>query len=141
MANYVSCTTTNYFQVTSEQELRDLVSRIDCADEIEISSATEKGKTYYSLCAYGSFLGLIDNDVTDDLYKEFQRILPDGEVLVIFEIGHEKLRYVGGSTAVITNETYQYKSLKDVAETMARNITSNPAYELLLYGGITYEQN
>lgn len=44
MANYESCTTTNYFQVTSEQELRDLVSRIDCPDEIEISSSTEKGK-------------------------------------------------------------------------------------------------
>ena len=37
MANYVSYIKTNYFQVTSEQELRDLVSQIDCEDEIEIS--------------------------------------------------------------------------------------------------------
>ena len=132
MADYISCTTTNYFQVTSEQELQDLVSQIDCTDEIEISTATEKGKTYYSLCAYGSFLGLEDEEDLEELYKEFQRILPDGEVLIIFEIGHEKLRYIDGSTTVITNKTYQSKSLHDIATTMVRNITNNPAYELLL---------
>lgn len=132
MADYISCTKTNYFQVTSEQELRDLVSKIDCEDEIEISSSTEKGKTYYSLCAYGSFYGIDDNEDAEELYKEFQRILPDGEVMAIFEIGHEKLRYVGGYTVVITNETYQYKSLQDIATIMAREITINPSYKLLL---------
>lgn len=74
MADYISCTKTNYFQVTSEPELQDLVSQIDCTDEIEISTATEKGKTYYSLCAYGSFLGLEDEEDLEELYKEFQRI-------------------------------------------------------------------
>ena len=132
MADYISCTKTNYFQVTSEQELRDLVSKIDCEDEIEISSSTEKGKIYYSLCAYGSFYGIDDNEDAEELYKEFQRILPDGEVMAIFEIGHEKLRYVGGYTVVITNETYQYKSLQDISTTMAREITINPSYKLLL---------
>lgn len=132
MANYVSCTTTNYFQVTSEQELRDLVSKIDCEDEIEISSSTEKGKTYYALCAYGSFCGINDNDDTEELYKAFQRILPDGEVMALFEIGHEKLRSIDGCTVVITNEAYQSKSLQDIATTMARNITNNPTYEMNL---------
>lgn len=132
MANYVSCTTTNYFQVTSEQELRELVSRISCNDEIEIDTSKENGKTYYSLCAYGSFIGLDDQENIDELYKAFQRILPDGEVLVLFEIGHEKLRYVNGSTTIITNETYQHKSLHDIATTLARNITDNPTYELNL---------
>lgn len=132
MADYVSCTTTNYFQVTSEQELRELVSQIDCNDEIEISTTTEKGKTYYSLCAYGSFYGINDNDDTEELYKAFQRILPDGEILAIFEVGHEKLRSVVGYTVVITNKTYQYKSLQDIATTMARNITNNPSYEINL---------
>ena len=130
MANYVSCTTTNYFQVTSEQELQDLVSKIDCSDKIEISTSSKKGKNYYSLCAYGSFMGLDDNEDVEELYKEFQRILPDGEVMALFEIGHEKLRSVDGCTVVITNETYQYKSLQDIATTMARNITNNPSYEL-----------
>ncbi len=132
MADYISCTKTNYFQVTSEQELQDLVSQIDCTDEIEISTATEKGKTYYSLCAYGSFLGLEDEEDLEELYKEFQRILPDGEVLIIFEIGHEKLRSIDGCTVVITNEAYQFKSLQNIATEMVRNITNNPAYELLL---------
>lgn len=132
MADYISCTKTNYFQVTSEPELQDLVSQIDCTDEIEISTATEKGKTYYSLCAYGSFLGLEDEEDLEELYKEFQRILPDGEVMAIFEIGHEKLRYVDGYTVVITNETYQFQSLQDIAKTMARNITNNPTYEINL---------
>lgn len=130
MANYESCTTTNYFQVTSEQELQDLVSRIDCEAEIEISSSTEKGKIYYSLCAYGSFCGVDDNEDLEELYKKFQRILPDGEVFVLFETGHEKLRYVGGYTVVITNEIYQSESLHDFATKMARTITNNPTYEL-----------
>lgn len=132
MADYLSCTTTNHFQVISEKELRELVSCIDCDDEIEISHYEENSKTYYSLCAYGSFLGLVDNDDTEELYKAFQRILPDGEVLVLFEVGHEKLRSVVGYTVVITNKTYQYKSLQDIATTMARNITNNPSYEINL---------
>ncbi len=130
MADYESCTKTNNFQVTSEQELQDLVSRIDCPDEIEISSSVEKGKTYYSLCAYGSFYGLDNNDDTKELYEEFQKILPDGEVLVLFETGHEKLRYVGGDIVVITNKTYQSESLYNIAIKMARTITNNPTYEL-----------
>ncbi len=73
MANYESCTTTNYFQVTSEQELQDLVSRIDCEAEIEISSSTEKGKTYYSLCAHGSFCGVDDNEDLEELYKKISK--------------------------------------------------------------------
>lgn len=132
MANYLSCTTTNYFQVTSEQELRELISRISCNDEIEIAASKENGKTYYSLCAYGSFIGLDDQENIDELYKAFQRILPDGEVLALFEVGHEKLRYVNGSTTIITNETYQSKSLHGIATTLARTITNNPTYELNL---------
>ena len=132
MADYLSCTTTNYFQVTSEQELRELVSRIDCNDEIEIVTSKEKGKTYYSLCAYGSFIGIDDREDIDELYKAFQKILPDGEVLALFEVGNEKLRYIDGSTTVITNKTYQSKSLHDIATTLARNITDNPTYELNL---------
>lgn len=130
MADYLSCTTTNHFQVTSEKELRELVSCIDCNDEIEISHYEENGKTYYSLCAYGSFLGLVDNDDINELYKAFQKILPDGEVLALFEVGHEKLRYVDGSTTIITNKTYQYKSLHDIATNLARTITNNPTYDL-----------
>ena len=130
MADYHGYITTNNFQVTSEQELRDLVSRIDCEDEIEISSCTKKGKTYYYLCACGNFYGLIGDNDSKGLYKEFQKILPDGEVLALIEIGHEKLRYVKGSTTVITNKTYQSKSLHNIATKMARTITNNPAYEL-----------
>lgn len=130
MADYESCTKTNNFQVTSEQELKDLVSRIDCPDEIKISSSTEKGKTYYSLCAYGSFCEVDDNKDLEELYEEFQRILPDGEVLVLFETGHKKLRYVGGYTVVITNKTYQLETLHNIATKMARTITNNPDYKL-----------
>ena len=130
MANYISYTTTNKFQVTSEKELRELVSHIACNDEIEITTSKKNGKTYYSLCAYGSFLGLINNDDTEELYKAFQKILPDGEVLALFEVGHEKLRYVDGSTTIITNETYQSKSLHDITTKLARTITNNPNYTL-----------
>ena len=73
-----------------------------------------------------------DEEDLEELYKEFQRILPDGEVMAIFEIGHEKLRYVDGHTVVITNEAYQFQSLQDIAKTMARNITNNPTYEINL---------
>jgi len=130
MADYLSCTTTNHFQVTSEKELRELVSCIDCNDEIEISHYEENGKTYYSLCAYGSFMGLVDNDDTEELYKAFQKILPDGEVLALFTVGHEKLHYVEGYTTVITNEIYQSTSLQDMATNLARTITNNPDYNL-----------
>lgn len=70
MADYLSCTTINYFQVTSEQELRELVSHIDCNTEIKIATSKENEKTYYSLCAYGSFMGLDDREDLDKLYTQ-----------------------------------------------------------------------
>lgn len=107
-----------------------MVSQIDCEDEIEIDISKENEKTYYSLCVYGSFMGLENREDLSELYKAFQRILPDGEVLALFEVGHERLRYVDGSTTIITNETYQPKSLHSVATKLARIITNNSNYML-----------
>lgn len=135
MSDYYTYTKTNYFSVTDEEKFRQIVSMIECNDDIEIYVVEENNKKEYLLCAYGCFVG-IDNTVDcsgpdiEVMYKEFQKILPDGEVMVIFESGHEKLRDVTGCVTVITNQSYEIRSLWDIANELAKELTGNLEFEL-----------
>ncbi len=69
-----------------------------------------------------------DDDIEysfDAFITELQKFLPDGEIVVIKESGHEKLRYVGGHVTVITNGDCKYANLDDVAYYWAKQMTQN----------------
>lgn len=134
MADYNSFTKTNYFAVTSEEKLRAIVAEIECNDVIEINKLEEDGKKLFSLNAEGTFCGITDNEDDmpnwEEMCAEFSKILPEGESLVIFDVGHEKLNEVAGSTTIITKYGYKTKSLEEVANEIIKEMTSNSNFGL-----------
>lgn len=61
----------------------------------------------------------------DGFLKALQKILPDGEVFVLYETSREKLNYVHGDVYVMTNRDIEFKSLSEIARDTARALTGN----------------
>lgn len=53
----------------------------------------------------------------------------EDDVILIFESGNEKLRYVVGSVAVITSKEYEYRDITDVGVELAKQMLNNPYYK------------
>jgi hypothetical protein len=62
------------------------------------------------------------------IISELQGILPDGEVIIVTEIGNEKMRYLIWIASVITNNKVEHVNLSDLALDKAREMLSNPDY-------------
>ena len=138
MANYYGKTRTNYFKVTDAEALCEL-SNIVCGDEdsvhLGIENAPGEEKRYMLWCE-GTILGIPDGDDEEDCdynYDEFvrrlQKILPDGEAVIITEVGSEKMRYLVGEVVVITNEGVCKNNLNAIGKKIAREMLNNPHWE------------
>ena len=122
MSDYNYVTVSNWFQATSEEELRKAVENILRYDDIEVK-ITDDNKKLFKLSFNGCFSEDNEEDYSyNDLIENFQKILPEGEVLTIFVSGHEKLRYVDCSVTVITNKKYKTKSLYDMAKSITKDL-------------------
>ncbi len=121
MADYHYVTVSNWFQATSEEELRKAVENILRDDDIEVK-ITDDNKKLFKLSFNGCFSKDGENYSYNDLIEDFQKILPEGEVLTIFVSGHEKLRYVDCSVTVITNKKHKTKSLYDIAKSITKDL-------------------
>lgn len=143
MANYTCTVTTNWFKVKDEQQFRNLMSRVYTPeDTIEVAEDKYDGQKRFSFCCYSTIDGL-RNAITDDddediecSYDEFidglQACVADDDAIVIFEAGHEKLRYVTGICEVITSKDYKYANLNDLASEFARSMLGNPEFIVYL---------
>lgn len=135
MANYYGVTRTNYFAVTNETEFREIIARY-FNSRLSIFERTQPdGSKQFGFGCYSSFDGLIaedddaeDIDGTDSLYCELQEVLQEGHSIIIFEAGHEKLRYVIGSAIVITKTDVQFVDLHDLALKLARRMLDDEHY-------------
>ena len=112
MADYYGKTRTNYFSVTDDEKFKQIISSCKAPDEIEVfEEKQEDGSIKYGFLCDGSIYGLPDRDgdSTEDCddnedvdynYDTFcealQQILPDGEAIIITEVGYEKMRYLVG---------------------------------------------
>jgi len=109
MADYTAAFRTSYFHVTDEQALRDLASTVG----VELLQ-DQTDPTLFALGDYSSVGELVTEnpDTEGDQYisviDEVQKLLPDGEVAVFMEAGHEKLRYVSGYCWVLTNKELRF---------------------------------
>ena len=127
MSTYHGTTRTNYFKVTDADKLREILESCDCDDEAEIvvwTRADDDGNECFSFACAVSINGLIvgggDNDENEReasysaFAEELQKTLPDGEVILITEVGHEKLCDLVGTITVITNKEVKTKDLYEV---------------------------
>lgn len=130
MANYNSKFTSNYFQVTDEEKFRNIIDHIVCEDKIEIDFDTDKsGNTVFAVCGYGNMDGYApikgepdyDEDYEgdwDEMIKQLQSVLPDGETMIINSVGNEKLRYVDYYCLGITNKDNKIITSAEVNHTV-----------------------
>jgi hypothetical protein len=104
MANYTATARSNYFAVKDAGAFKNWCATRDLdvwqgSDDNAARFAITPGAQSYC----GGWPELMDEDdaAADDLCETLAQHLKGGEVAILFELGHEKLRYlVGAATAV-----------------------------------------
>lgn len=137
----VSCT--NYFRVTDEDRLAEIISNAFTSngEEVELFSDTNaKGGTLWGFGAYGSidgyrnfFTGDVDSDFNMDFYsftKDLQEILADDDVIIIQEAGHEELRYVTAIAWVISKTEVRTLDLADLIISTCEEMSGVDEYKV-----------
>lgn len=121
MANYICTSRTSYFRVKDEEEFRKVVRYI--LAEVDIwEQVGEDGIKRFALGGYENMtIFECTSDDDPEFYKKFgsitetvdalQLCVPEDEVIFIFEVGHEKLRYVCGFVTMVTASDIQYMNL------------------------------
>ena len=128
MANYDAVTRTNYFRVTDEEEYARILSRFCSEDEIyDFSEKKEDGTFLHGFGTYGSLYYYPGEEEDEDpdigqFFLDIQKILPDDEVFVLMEAGHEKLRYVVGAVDIVTSKEHRWLNLKEFAVVSAKEM-------------------
>lgn len=131
MSTYYGTTRTNYFKVTDETRFRELIGKCNCDDDEEMTvwvRALDDGTVTFAFACYGELTGIPDKDgdsSCDNFIAELQKLLPDGEAVIITDAGHEKLHCVNGGVYVITNLDSRYVSLHDIGLSVARELLHN----------------
>ena len=133
MANYYGKTRTNYFRVTDEEALHNLIEN-RCAgreDNLHLYSETdENGITYFKFYCESTIEGLRSDEYEDEysydaFIDELQKLLPENEAVIITEIGNEKMRYLHGSVIVVTQKETKYRDLDSVGKALAKKLLGN----------------
>ena len=135
MANYYSKSRTNYFTVTDIEKFADIIKHLSGDGEIDFSEHyTDKGKfMFYCDGVLNGYMTDPDDDDSIDeatgmMVEELQKILPDGEAIILTEVGSEKMRYILCRATIITNKEVRYVNLNDEAVATAREMLGNPNY-------------
>ena len=137
MATYKAITKTNHFHVTDAEKLKDIVSRMHCNSKVTLVE-DEQGQNIYTIWAYSDIQGVYpdENSPSDIagpdfglLTAELQTILPEGEALILFELGTESLRYLTATATIVTRNEVKQIDLVNGAFNMARKILGNPMWE------------
>lgn len=118
MSNYNYAIRTNYFRVTDEERYKKIFSQLFCVDGEEIFDFTkeEGGQIYHSFGTYGfpgynienckeKYPELCDDcdcQCFDDFLSDLQQILPEDEVFIYTDVGHEKLLYLNAYSFIVT---------------------------------------
>ena len=152
MADYISKCRSNYFAVTDEARLREIIQ--NCRSEgncLLIQDETDKSKfSIRCTCNFGGLYGPIDGvmeckeckDVVCEecelfeedstvayFFSELQKILPAGEAIIFIEVGSEEMRYLSGLSTIITKDACQQLDLSDLSVTVARNMLCNSEFK------------
>lgn len=133
MANYNGTFRTNYFQVTDKEKFQNVVSAMYVANG-EVEAYEENG--YFMFGGDGTLMGALPKPADEDdepdydlMLEQLQDVLPDGEAILLMTAGHEKLRYVIGTTLVITNKGHKFIDMKDVAMAAAKEMLNDPEWD------------
>lgn len=83
--------------------------------------------------------GLMDEDgeamkyeTVFDAEAEFRELIPDGQCLVLYEVGTEKYKYFEANALVITKTSSEYLRFPTIIEETAKQLLGNADYNLRL---------
>lgn len=140
MANYYDNSTSNKFKVKqSEKERLEKVFENLIGDDVYTDVVEKDGEISAWFGCYGSLTGLDvenyfeGNQELIDIYKddeynamadELQKCITDDSYVILTDVGHEKLRYVGGGALVITPNKSDYVSLDIMAMEKLKELSS-----------------
>ena len=138
MSNYYGKVRTNYFSVTDENALRDIISRVRGSEdtvELHMEQASNGEKKFMFLCE-SDILGFPETDENGEVYEDcdysfddftaaLQKILPENEAIIITEVGSEKMRYLSGYVTVITRNEIRHENLHNIGIRIARRLLNN----------------
>lgn len=142
MSNYYGKTRTNYFSVTDENALRDIISRVRGSEdtvELHMEQASNGEKKFMFLCE-SDILGFPETDENGEVYEDcdysfddftaaLQKILPENEAIIITEVGSEKMRYLSGYVTVITRKEIRHENLRNIGIRIARRLLNNESWD------------
>lgn len=141
MASYSCVIRSNYFHVEDEERFRLLMSRVyGSEDPVEFWEGKDwDGNTVFAFGCYGGIGGVEDaagdedEDAEESAYDEFiselQACVAKNDAIIIFESGHEKLRYVVGSAFVITRTETDYFDLKHIVVQEVAKMIEQPGWQ------------
>ena len=135
MANYYSKCRTNYFAVTDAEKFTDIMKHLSGEGEVAFyEHDTDKGK-YMFYCERNLIGYIADPDVdycsdeaTGIMIEELQKILPDGEAIILTEAGSEKMCYILCLATIITKSEIKHVNLASIALATAREMLKDPDF-------------
>jgi hypothetical protein len=152
MADYTCKIRTNYFRVTDEAAFKEFMSACvgDGDEVVELLDRRHDGTTLFGFCHDGKINGLrykiedgkaaialceeeavdfLEFDVSWGLFcGSLQSVLPDGEAIIITEIGAENTNYLLACCTIITKDEVKELSFDNMELELARSMLGNPAY-------------
>ena len=135
MANYYGMTRTNYFAVTDADRFKEIVSKLHGEGEIGYyEHEYDKGKfMFYCDCNLDGYIEDEDDEDSwdkayDSMVKQLQTILPEGEAIILTEVGNEKMRYLTAHSLIITANSTASVDLGEMALAEAARVLGNPDY-------------
>ena len=102
MADYIAHFRTNSFQTKDPAAFVDWVATIPGLEAHK--SDPERKDSAFTIYREGSEPQFTEDDVMIDLSVELAKHLADGEVAILMEIGHEKLRYLVGTAQAVHSD-------------------------------------
>lgn len=142
MANYEGFVRTNYFRVKDEEQFRELMSKVVGEyEEPEVWTREGKnGETFFAFGCYGEICGLRTNPEDENYDEDYdesfdafidglQNCVAEDDAIIIYESGHEKLRYLIGSATIITSTQTKYCDIRTYALDNARKLLKNENFD------------
>lgn len=150
MANCYGNTRTNYFRVTDEEKFEQIINSVVCCeDTLEVWSKTVDGIKEYAFGINDSIQGVCecehceavakneakyDADLCEGLYSYdkmcelLQTVVHPEDAIIIVETAHEKLRYVGASSTVITSKEIKHIDIWQESMEAVKNMLDKKEY-------------
>ena len=139
MSTYNCAIRTNYFRVKDEEKFKTLMDRVYTGSDEKVKVFTKVCEDNTKRFAFGclhEIAGLknakddIDPESNESAYDEFvsglQDCVAEGDAIVLYESGHEKLCCVTAYATVITATESKFINLFDTADLAAAALLGDP---------------